>query len=478
MGRNKPKKKASAQNTSAQNTVGSGAKAGARSAGGKRVRESNGNTAPPRSDSGLASMLLYLAVVGISGVLVWGFMTLLSGGFQQPKKSASNGNNTSLKADIEDRKSDVAQETAESARETKAPNDPVQVAQVSEKSAEQAVEFEPDKFAPTSVNSSAAPGSEPEGMVWIPGGEYSMGCLDPRPLPGGGPDAMNDARPLLRVRVDGFWMDKTEVTNAQFAKFVEATKYVTVAERVPKAEDFPDAPPENLVAGGVVFTPPEAAVLLNDHSQWWAYVPGANWRHPLGPESNLEGKDNFPVVHVAFEDAEAYCKWAGKRLPTEAEWEFAARGGKAGEVYAWGDQFRPESKWMANTFQGQFPIRDTAQDGFAGISPVGQFPGNPYGLQDIAGNVWEWCADWYRADYYEQLSRQRTIIVNPRGPADSWDPSEPNAAKRVHRGGSFLCTDQYCTRYMIGTRGKGEHSTGTNHIGFRCVQDPNPAEAK
>jgi formylglycine-generating enzyme required for sulfatase activity len=305
-----------------------------------------------------------------------------------------------------------------------------------------------------------------------------MGCLDPRELPGGGPDAMNDARPLVRVRVDGFWMDKTEVTNAQFAKFVEATGYVTVAERVPKAEDFPDAPPENLVAGGVVFTPPANAVLLNNHFQWWAYVPGANWRHPLGPESSVEGKENFPVVHVAFEDAEAYCKWAGKRLPTEAEWEFAARGGKAGEVYAWGEQFRPESKWMANTFQGQFPIRDTAQDGFAGIAPVGQFPSNPYGLQDIAGNVWEWCADWYRADYYETLSRQQGTIVNPRGPSDSWDPSEPNAAKRVHRGGSFLCTDQYCTRYMIGTRGKGEHSTGTNHIGFRCVQDPKPIEPK
>jgi sulfatase modifying factor 1 len=473
MGRNKPRKKASAQSTESN-----GAKAAARTAAGKRAREAKADVAPPRSDSAFASMLLYLSVVGISGLLVWGFMTLMSGGFQQPNKSASNGNKTAPKVEVEDSKSQAARATTESAGEIKAPSGPTQVADTSGKTGEQTKEFEPEKFAPTSINPGAAPTAGPEGMVWIPGGEYSMGCLDPRPLPGGGPDAMNDARPLVRVRVDGFWMDKTEVTNAQFAKFVEATQYVTVAERVPKAEDFPDAPPENLVAGGVVFTPPANAVLLDNHFQWWAYVPGASWRHPLGPESNLEGKDNFPVVHVAFEDAEAYCKWAGKRLPTEAEWEFAARGGRTGEVYAWGDQFRPENRWMANTFQGQFPIRDTAQDGFAGIAPVAQFPENPYGLQDIAGNVWEWCADWYRADYYEQLSRQGATIVNPRGPSDSWDPSEPNAAKRVHRGGSFLCTDQYCTRYMIGTRGKGEHSTGTNHIGFRCVQDTKPAEPK
>jgi formylglycine-generating enzyme required for sulfatase activity len=310
----------------------------------------------------------------------------------------------------------------------------------------------------------------PEGMVWIPGGEFLMGSDDPRGSLCGGPDAMDDARPFHRVFVDGIWMDKTEVTNSQFQKFADATGYVTIAERAPRAEDFPGAPPENLVAGSVVFTPPDHPVPLNDHYLWWAYIKGASWRHPLGPDSDLTGREQYPVVHIAYADALAYATWAGKRLPTEAEWEFAARGGLSGKLYAWGDELKPEGKWMANTFQGKFPCQDKAEDGFEGSCPVARFPPNGYGLFDIAGNVWEWCSDWYRPDYYADLARSGRVARNPAGPDTPFDPSEPAEKKRVLRGGSFLCTDQYCTRYMVGTRGKGEVSTGSNHLGFRCVK--------
>jgi formylglycine-generating enzyme required for sulfatase activity len=309
-------------------------------------------------------------------------------------------------------------------------------------------------------------------MVWIPGGEFSMGCLDPRGLPHGGPDGMTDARPIHRVHVDGFWMDQFEVTNDQFAAFVQATGYVTVAERTPTAAEFPGAPAENLVAGSVVFTPPSQPVPLDNHYRWWSYVKGASWRHPQGPSSGLEGRGNHPVVHVAYDDAEAYARWAGKRLPTEAEWEFAARGGLTGQPYAWGAELQPGGLWIANTWQGRFPVKDTGEDGFAGIAPVGQFPSNGYGLHDMAGNVWEWCSDWYRPDTYARIAAEGGVVPNPRGPSSSFDPAEPGQVKRVHRGGSFLCTEQYCTRYMIGTRGKGEVSSGSNHLGFRCVKDP------
>ena len=329
-------------------------------------------------------------------------------------------------------------------------------------------------FAATAPATPAPPAIETDriaGMVWIAGGEFSMGCADPRGLPDGGREAMDDARPIHRVKVDGFFMDRTEVTNSQFAAFTAATGYVTVAEKPPRAEDFPGAPPENLVAGSIVFTPPDEPVPLDTHYRWWNYVPGADWRHPFGPGSGIDGEEDRPVVHVAYADAEAYARWAGKRLPTEAEWEFAARGGQSGAPYPWGDAFRPEGRWMANTWQGRFPYDNSAADGFAGIAPVGRFPANEYGLHDMSGNVWEWCADWYRPDTYRNDAARGTV-VNPAGPDDSHDPQEPGQAKRVLRGGSFLCTDQYCSRYIVGTRGKAEVSSGCNHIGFRCVLSP------
>jgi len=297
-------------------------------------------------------------------------------------------------------------------------------------------------------------------MAWIPGGEFWMGA-----------DDFPDAQPWHRVALDGFWMDKTEVTNEQFAKFVKATKYVTLAERAPRAEDFPGAPPENLVAGSVVFSPPDHPVKLNDHFQWRSYVKGANWRHPEGPKSTIENRGNYPVVHVAYEDVLAYAKWAGKRLPTEAEFEFAQRGGLERKPYAWGDEFKPGGTIMANTFQGHFPDKNTTEDGYATAAPVGSFPANNYGLYDMAGNVWEWTSDWYRHDYYQTLGSLGPLARNPQGPADSLDPSEPGVKKKVHKGGSFLCTDQYCARYIAGGRGKGEPDTGTNHVGFRLVRD-------
>ena len=327
-------------------------------------------------------------------------------------------------------------------------------------------------FEPTQPGDAAAPGPAPEGMTWIPGGEFSMGAVDPLGQDANivGMQATEDSRPIHRVRVNGFWMDKTEATNRQFAEFVKATGYLTVAERTPRAEDFPGAPPENLVAGSVVFTPPDHAVPLDTHFRWWSYVRGANWRHPSGPESDLKGRDEFPVVHVAYEDVEAYAKWAGKRLPTEAEWEFAARGGKSGQVYPWGNEFLVDGEFMANTHQGHFPDEDTHADANGGIARVASYPANGYGLFDVAGNVWEWTSDWYRPDYYAELARSG-VARDPRGPDTSYDPSEPGTQKRVHRGGSFLCTEQYCSRYMVGTRGKGEPSTGTNHLGFRLVRN-------
>ena len=335
-------------------------------------------------------------------------------------------------------------------------------------------------FVPTIPNKTPAPKNAPPGMVWIPGGEFSMGSQAPSEgvCTMATMNAINDAQPIHRVYVDGFWMDTNDVTNEKFEQFVKATGYKTIAEIAPTKEQFPTAPPENLVAGSTVFTPTTNTVPLDDYFQWWRYVHGANWRHPTGPDSDIKGKGNYPVVQIAYADAVAYAKWADKRLPTESEWEFAARGGLTGKTYFWGDELKPGGKWMANIYEGQFPVKDTGEDGFAGIAPVGQFPANGYGLFDMAGNVWQWVSDWYRPDYYTTLKLTGTVVRNPQGPSSSYNPGD-DQPQRVQRGGSFLCTDQYCTRYMMGTRGKGDSDTGSNHVGFRCaLKMPEPVQRK
>ncbi len=253
-------------------------------------------------------------------------------------------------------------------------------------------------------------------MVWVPGGTFWMGADDP---------SITDANPVHEVTVAGFWMDRTEVTNRQFAKFVKATAYITVAERKPDPKDFPGAPPEKLVPGSIVFTPPVGRVSLDDPLVWWRYIPGANWRHPEGPSSTIEGKDDHPVVQICWYDAVAYANWAGKRLPTEAEWEYAARGKRSRARYVWGDELRPHGKPQANIWEGHFPDQNSGDDGFLRTAPVGSFPPNSRGLFDMAGNVWEWCADWYRPAY-EMNSHE-----NPNGPTSSYDPNEPDVPKRV-----------------------------------------------
>jgi formylglycine-generating enzyme required for sulfatase activity len=299
------------------------------------------------------------------------------------------------------------------------------------------------------------PAPPPEGMIWVPAGTFYMGCDEP---------AMWDARPRHWVTVDGFWMDRTEVTNEEFGRFVEATGYATVAERRPDRER-----PDEVAAGSSVFCPPPGEVSVPDERSCWAtcwnQLQGADWRHPEGPESTIAGRGKHPVVHVAWEDASAYARWAGKRLPTEAEWEWAARGGPSRDRYAWGNELKPGGRWRANVWQGRFPKGNTLEDGFLGTAPVASYPPGRAGLFDLAGNVWEWCSDWYRSDGYSPEPER-----NPRGPAGSHDPSEPGVAKRVLRGGSFLCAESYCARYLLGSRGKADPSLSTNNIGFRCVK--------
>jgi formylglycine-generating enzyme len=314
--------------------------------------------------------------------------------------------------------------------------------------------------------------SAPRDIVWIPGGEFTMGSNDPEVLP--------PERPAHRVRVDPFWMDETDVTNAQFRRFVEATGYVTTAEKTPTVEDImryalPGAPipkQEDLVAGSVVFTPPDRPVDLKDVSKWWKWTPGADWRHPEGPGSSIDGMDDHPVVHVSWFDADAYAKWAGKRLPTEAEWEFAARGGLNGKKYVWGDEPFSEERPQCNNFQGHFPDHNTAKDGYTRTSPVRAFAPNGYGLYDMAGNVWQWCADWYLPNAYA-LTANQNVLDNPQGPEHSFDPRQ-RPPERVHRGGSFLCCVGYCFNYRPSARMGCTPDSGMSHIGFRCVMTAAP----
>lgn len=311
--------------------------------------------------------------------------------------------------------------------------------------------------APLHVDKGPPAGPTPEGMTWIPPGRFAMGSAQ----------GQEDARPVHTVELSGFWMDTTPVTNAEFARFVAATHYITVAERTPSATELPNVPTDKRIAGALVFHSPSTAVPLNDVSRWWQYVPGACWSHPEGPGSDLQGRADHPVVQVCYDDAVAYARWAGKRLPTEAEWEYAARGGLSQMPYVWGKEQRPGGKYMANTWQGHFPNVNSKADGYARTSPVRAFPANGFGLYDMAGNVWEWCSDWYRPDYYANSPR-----IDPQGPSDSFDPDEPDQPKRVQRGGSFLCSDQYCSGYRPDRRGRGAVDTGADNIGFRCVMSP------
>lgn len=319
------------------------------------------------------------------------------------------------------------------------------------------------------------PAPAPPGMVWIPAGEFAMGSPQP--------DTNANERPVHGVRVSGFWMDRTEVTNAQFAAFVKATGYKTTAEKPVDWEEMkkqvpPGTPkPDDsvLAPGALVFIPPPKPLNdLNDFSQWWQWVHGADWRHPSGPNSNIDGKDDHPVVQVSWDDALAYATWAGKRLPTEAEWEYAARGGMTGKRFPWGDQKLSDTDGaVANIWQGRFPDMNTSADGFAATAPVGRYPANAFGLHDMAGNVWEWCSDWYRADAYA-IAARAGVASDPKGPDRCWDPQEPNALKRVTRGGSFLCHVTYCESYRPGARRGSAYDTGSPHIGFRCVKSATP----
>jgi formylglycine-generating enzyme required for sulfatase activity len=307
----------------------------------------------------------------------------------------------------------------------------------------------------------------PPGMVWVPGGEFTMGTDSEESWP--------DERPAHRVRVESFWMDQYEVTNAQFRAFVEATGYVSTAERPPDVDEIlkqvppgtPPPPKEVLVPGSLVFVPPDHAVSLQDYRQWWKWTPGASWRHPEGPSSTIDGRDDHPVVQVSWEDATAYARWAGKRLPTEAEWERAARGGLERKPYVWGDRAPSDETIFANLWQGEFPLRNTARDGFARTAPVRSFPPNGYGLFDMAGNVWEWCADRYQPDLYRSRVG-RGVIDNPTESEAGPNPV-PLMPQRVQRGGSFLCSDSYCSRYRPSARHGCAPDTGMSHVGFRCV---------
>lgn len=315
----------------------------------------------------------------------------------------------------------------------------------------------PSRFSSSDKSFAAkSVGKDDAQMILIPAGEFTMGS-----------PSFEDAKPVHQVTLSSFWMDEHEVTNSQYAAFVRATGYVTVAERPLNPTDFPSVDPALLVPGSAVFQAAKRGANLNDHLQWWKYIPGANWRNPEGPETSIRDRGDHPVTQLAHEDAAAYANWVGKRLPTEAEWEYAAKGGMhVSESYYWGTELKEKGKWLANIYQGNFPSKNTLEDGYEGTAPVKSFPANSYGLYDMEGNVWEWCADFYRPDYYAD-----SPVKNPTGPTSSYDPQEPGAVKRVQRGGSFLCNDTYCERYKAGARGKGEVNSPTNNVGFRCVKD-------
>ena len=301
------------------------------------------------------------------------------------------------------------------------------------------------------------------GMIHIPGGTFRMGSDKHYP----------DEAPVHRVTVDAFWIDRTPVTNHEFRKFVDATGYVTFAEIAPDPKDYPGALPHMLKAGSLVFSPPGHRVDTRDWSQWWAFKFGANWKRPYGPGSSIKGLDDHPVVQVAYRDAEAYAKWAGKALPTEAEFEFAARGGLDGAEYAWGDELVPGGKHMANLWQGEFPHQNLSLDGYEHTSPVMAFPPNGYGVYDMIGNVWEWTSDWYSTKHTADAPKACCIPENPRGgPMDaSYDPQLPKIRipRKVLKGGSHLCAPSYCRRYRPAARHAEPVDTSTNHVGFRCI---------
>ncbi|QBD83647.1 formylglycine-generating enzyme family protein [Ktedonosporobacter rubrisoli] len=303
-------------------------------------------------------------------------------------------------------------------------------------------------------------------MAWIPGGTFLMGSNSHYP----------EEAPVHRVTVDGFWMDRYTVTNEQFASFVRETGYITLAEYPPNPTDYPGVDPTQLVAGSLVFQQPDHQVDLNDFSAWWAFIPGANWRHPEGPGSSIKGREKHPVVHVAYQDVEAYAHWAHKVLPTEAEWERAARGGLRGAPYTWGNELAPGGKLMANTWQGEFPWQNLCLDGYEGTAPVGSFPPNNYGLYDMAGNVWEWTSDWYAPRHQADAAKQCCTPHNPHGASEtqSLDPDQAvRIPRKVLKGGSYLCAPNYCQRYRPAARTPQTIDTSTCHTGFRCIVRPN-----
>ena len=312
-------------------------------------------------------------------------------------------------------------------------------------------------------------GSIPDGMVYVPGGKFIMGSDDA--------SAKDSEGPEHEVEISSFFMDETEVTNAQFAAFVKSTGYVTVAERPIDWQELKKQLPPNTVrpadsmleAGSLVFDPVPGVSNLYDISQWWKWQRGADWLHPYGPESNIDGKENHPVVHIAFEDAQAYANWAGKRLPTEAEWEYACRGGGKHDEFVWGDELTPEGKFLANFWQGTFPEYNSRNDGHIKTAPVKSYPANRFGLYDMIGNVWEWTSDWYRPDAHKLCADKPCL--DPKGPSASMDPRDPLSPKRVTKGGSYLCSEEYCSNYRPSARMATSFDSGQEHLGFRCVKE-------